>query len=35
MLSEYKSEFEAMLTDYSRFNQGCKGRLEEMRTSIR
>jgi hypothetical protein len=35
MLSEYKSEFEAMLTEYSRFNQGCKARLEEMKTSIR
>jgi hypothetical protein len=35
MLSEYKNEFDAMLTEYSRFNQGCKARLEEMRTSIR
>jgi len=35
MLSEYKSEFDAMLTEYSGFNQGCKARLEEMKTSIR
>lgn len=35
MLSEYRSEFEAMLTEYGRFNQGCKARLEEMKTSIR
>lgn len=35
MLPEYKGEFEAMLTEYARFNQGCKARLEEMKTSIR
>jgi hypothetical protein len=35
MLSDYKNEFDAMLNEYSKFNQGCKARLEEMKTSIR
>jgi hypothetical protein len=34
ILAEDRTQFETLLNEYSLFNQGCKGRLEEMKASI-
>jgi hypothetical protein len=34
ILAEDKSQFETMLNEFSSFYQGCKARLEEMKTSV-
>jgi len=34
VLAEDRTQFESMLNEYAKFNQGCKARLEDMKASI-